>query len=226
MREPMGHEGLRSIARYVRRIGSLVAGTAALLALADPADAHPHVWVTMQSEIVYAEDGTITEVRHRWTFDEMFSTFAVQGLDKRKKGEFSREDLAGLAQVNVESLQEYRYFTFVRSSSKRVLLQKPTNYWLDYNDGLLTLNFTLPLKTSVSAQTLSLEFYDPVGFVDFTLSERNAIKLIGAPAACKLNIRKPPAGPSTSTLGEAFFNSLTASSNWGEQFANKITIQC
>lgn len=111
--------------------------------------------------------------------------------------------------MNVESLQEYRYFTFVHSSSKRILLQKPTNYWLDYNDGLLTLNFTLPLKTPVSAQTLSLEFYDPVGFIDFTLSERNAIKLFGAPASCKLNIRKPDAGPSTSTLSEEFFNSLT-----------------
>lgn len=85
----MGCEGLSSIAPYVRGLTrSLIAGTAVLLALLDPADAHPHVWVTMQSEIVYAEDGMVTEIRHRWTFDEMFSTLAVQGLDKRKKGGF------------------------------------------------------------------------------------------------------------------------------------------
>ena len=54
---------------------------AALFVATGGAFAHPHVWVTMKSEIVYAEDGTVTAVRHAWTFDDMFSTFAIQGLD-------------------------------------------------------------------------------------------------------------------------------------------------
>src|SRR5262249_10865388 len=46
---------------------------AALALLTAQAQAHPHVWVTMKSEIVYAADGTATGVRHAWTFDDMFS---------------------------------------------------------------------------------------------------------------------------------------------------------
>ena len=69
--------------------GLAIAGTAAF--------AHPHVWVTMKSEVVYAPDGTVTGVRHAWTFDDMFSVFATQGIDSKKKGEYTREELAPLA---------------------------------------------------------------------------------------------------------------------------------
>ena len=48
----------------------LVAGFVALGAAT--AEAHPHVWITAKSELIYAPDGTITGVRHAWTFDDMF----------------------------------------------------------------------------------------------------------------------------------------------------------
>ena len=51
------------------------------------AQAHPHVWVTMKSEVVYAPDGAATGVRHAWTFDDMFSTFATQGLAEQGEGQ-------------------------------------------------------------------------------------------------------------------------------------------
>ena len=67
----------------------------------------------MHSELVYAPDGAITGIRHDWTFDDMFSAFATQGLASKVKGQFTREELAPLAKVNVESLKEYDYFTYV-----------------------------------------------------------------------------------------------------------------
>ena len=44
------------------------------------ASAHPHVWVKATSQIMYAEDGSIKGIRHAGTFDDMFSTYAVQGI--------------------------------------------------------------------------------------------------------------------------------------------------
>jgi ABC-type uncharacterized transport system substrate-binding protein len=81
----------------MNHILALIAAAAAALSLADPASAHPHVWVTMKSAVVYAPDGTVVGVRHAWTFDDMFSTFATQGLESKKKGEFTREELQPLA---------------------------------------------------------------------------------------------------------------------------------
>jgi ABC-type uncharacterized transport system substrate-binding protein len=209
-----------------QRAVALMALLSGLVAEPPEVSAHPHVWVSMQTEIIYTNDGLVSEVRHHWTFDEMYSTFAVQGLDTRKKGEFSREDLAPLAQVNVESLHEYEYFTVGRIGSKRVAFGKPVNYWLDFKDYVLTLHFTLPLTPPVKAQSLSLEIYDPLAFVDFTLDKRNAVTLVGAPPACKLTLHKPENSLSNTRLSEAFFNALSASNRWGETYANKIRIRC
>src|SRR3954464_10716284 len=82
------------------------------------AQAHPHVWVTMKNTVVYAPDGSAIGVRHDWTFDDMYSAFATQGLEQKKKGEFTREELQPLAQVNVESLKEYEFFTFAKADGQ------------------------------------------------------------------------------------------------------------
>lgn len=82
-------------------------GCAILLLLSvNLAEAHPHVWVTFHSEVLYAADGTMTGVRHAWTFDDMFSAYAIQGISHASKGQYTREELAPLAQVNVDSLKE------------------------------------------------------------------------------------------------------------------------
>ena len=143
-----------------------------LFAIAGEASAHPHVWVTMKSELVYAPDGTVTGVRHAWTFDDMFSTFATQGLESKEKGKFTREELAPLAKVNVESLKEYDYFTVAHVDGKKATLKEPENYWLEFTDGLLTLHFTLPLVTPAKAQSLDFEMFDPTWFVDFSFAEK------------------------------------------------------
>ena len=86
---------------------------------AAPAEAHPHVWITAKSEVIYAPDGSITGVRHAWTFDEMFTTYALQGIATKTKGVYTREELAPLAQTNVESLKEFNFFTFAKADGKK-----------------------------------------------------------------------------------------------------------
>src|SRR3954467_10037349 len=130
---------------------------AAVVFAATAARAHPHVWVTMMSEVVYAPDGAATGVRHAWTFDDMFSTFATQGLESKEKGKFTREELAPLAQVNVESLKEFDYFTGARANGRKAPLNGPVDYYLEFTDNLLTLHFTLPFKTPVKAHDLDIE---------------------------------------------------------------------
>jgi ABC-type uncharacterized transport system substrate-binding protein len=195
---------------------------------ASAAQAHPHVWVTMKSELVYGPDGSVTGVRHAWTFDDMFSTFATQGMESKEKGKFTREELAPLAKVNVESLKEYDYFTIARADGKKAELDPPADYWLEFTDGLLTLHFTLPFKTPGKAQTMDVEMYDPSWFVDFSFAEKDPVKLVGAPAACQLAVQRPGEGAQApkGQPGEAFFNNPGAAGNYGAQFSNKIAVKC
>lgn len=210
--------GMRALLGLLLALGlTLAAGTAR---------AHPHVWITATSELLYAADGTITGVRHAWTFDDMFSAYAVQGLESKTKGAFTREELEPLAQTNVESLKEYAYFTFARADGKKERFQEPVDYFLDYKDTALTLHFTLPLKNPVKPKQLMLEVFDRSFFIDFQMAKESPVKLVGAPAGCQMKLDRPSDGSaSAQKLNEqTFLNG--ENTNFGMMFANKITVDC
>jgi ABC-type uncharacterized transport system substrate-binding protein len=212
----------------VFRLAVVAAWTAAaFLAGAAAAHAHPHVWVTVRGEVVYGPGGAVTALRFAWTFDEAFSAFSSQGLDKNGDGKLSREELAPLAEVNVTSLKEFDYFTFGKSGEAKIEFGAPVDYWLAADEQkLLTLHFTLPVKASPKG-AVSFDVYDPTYFVAFELGDGAPIRLAGAPAGCAVDAKKPePMATSTSRLSESFFNSLSAASQFGSQFANRIVVRC
>jgi ABC-type uncharacterized transport system substrate-binding protein len=225
--------GWRGAPRYsLSRLLFLMAiASASLLAGAVQAVAHPHVWVTMTTELDFGPDGAVTGARQVWTFDDMYSAFATQGIDQKTKGHFTREELKPLAQLNVESLKEYDYFTYAKVNGKTMkgVFRDPVDYWLDYDpkETVLTLHFTLPFKTPVKAKQLTIEVYDPEFFVDFGFAEKNAVKLVSAPPQCTVTTAKPHDGsfPSTLRLDQSFMTS-EANVGMGMSFANKISVKC
>jgi len=193
------------------------------------ARAHPHVWITAKSDLLYAPDGTVTGMRHAWTFDEMFAAYALQGLPHKTKGVYTREELASLAQTNVDSLKEYAYFTYAKAgmtgSQKKEKFGDPVDYYLDYTNGNLTLHFTLPFKTPVKTKHLQVEVFDPSFFIDFQMADKDPIHLMGAPAGCKFSFVRPSDGTTPQTMNDATFLAGN-NANYGAMFANKITVEC
>lgn len=212
-----------------RLVRLLAAAALAVLAQSLAAQAHPHVWVTMATELVYAPDGTITGVRHAWTFDDMFSAFAVQGLELKNKDNPTREELAPLAKINAELLKEFDYFTFATVDGKTVKLKDPLpDYYLSYDDQLLTLHFTLPFETPAKAKELKVEIYDPSIFVDFAFIKEKPVQLVGAPKACLLDVVLPRemTWAEGKALSQIPADQKNTTMTWGAQFANKILVHC
>jgi ABC-type uncharacterized transport system substrate-binding protein len=140
---------------------------------------------------------------------------------------FTREELAPLAEVNVSSLKDFDFFTHARVDGRKTAFGDPADYFLEFKDGVLTLHFTLPLKNPVKAQSLEIDVYDPTIFVDFSYAEKDPVTLVGAPPLCRLTVARPNSSANQmQQLGEAFFNSLTASSSFGAQFANRVAVKC
>ena len=210
----------------MRRLFGLLLLASAMALGAATAEAHPHVWITAKSEVVYAPDGSISGVRHAWTFDDMFSTYALQGNETKTKGVYSRQQLAPRAQTNIESLKEFGYFTFAKADGKKERFIEPVDYFLEYKDDALTLHFTLPAKTPFKARQTALEVFDPAFFIDFKFDEKEPIKLVGAPADCKMQFQRPNDGTANAQrLSENNFMNGD-NSNYGAMFANKILVDC
>jgi ABC-type uncharacterized transport system substrate-binding protein len=109
-------------------VAALAAGT---VGLSQPAQAHPHIWVATETTLLF-DKGTVTGVRHRWLFDEYYSTMAIQGLDTNNDGKYDRQELAELAKVNMDGLTEMNYFTSAKLAEQALTFQPPKDYGLEY----------------------------------------------------------------------------------------------
>lgn len=192
----------------------IVAGL--FLAGAETASAHPHVLVSVRTVAVINDQGEVEALKHAWKFDDAFSTFSTQGLDKNGDGKLDREELTDLAKVNVESLNEYGYFSFIRRGKDQAEFGAVKDYWLSHDGKNLTLHFTLPLAGKpFRIQDIRLEVYDPTFFVAFDFEKDNPVTVEGGKLACTTNIAPPKTGVTErlSKLGESFFQSMNAGAN-------------
>lgn len=213
------------------RLLTLVTGISSFLAAAGCALAHPHVWVTVETELLYGQRQEITGFQHKWTFDEFYTAFALQGLDKNNDGRYDRAELEPLAEVNITSLKEFGFFTFPKVGAALVERSEPKDYWLEHKDGVLTLHFTLPLAQPVAAaqvRNFNFSIYDPTFYVAFSLAADRPVRFSGAaPKDCSAKIAAPEPQPAETTrLSETFFNTLDANANFGTQFAQTVSIDC
>lgn len=215
------------------RLRSLVLGLAAVTASVLPALAHPHVFVDARTQMVFDDKGQIVAIRQIWRFDDAFSAFASQGLDKDGDGILTVEELQPLAKVNVDSLKDYDYFTFLRVGGKRVGFKIPSEYWLQSADGFLTLFYTLNLMQPVKpdAAGITLDVYDPGYFVDFQMVEKDPIVLEKAPASCKADLQRKgaPDAATAAILGQIPASERELPANLKaltSDLANRVTVRC
>ena len=194
--------------------------------VATTVQAHPHVWVTVETEVVFDVHKAITGFRHKWTFDEAYSAFAVDGRDSNNDGKYDREELKELTEVNISSLKEFDYFTYPRQSGRLLDRLPPTDAWLEFQDGKLKLFFTLPLAKPVmpaEIQAFTFAVYDSTSYVDFALAKDKPITLSGAPAGCVAQV-KDPVGQSSG--GQSLLNSAPPAEDGAAQYANSVHISC
>lgn len=209
----------------MRRVAGLVAGALMCGGLITEAAAHPHVYITFETTVLY-DKGTFAGVRHKWMFDEFYTTMAIEGLDKNKDGVYDREELAELAKVNIDGLKDFSFFTFPALAGTEIKIGEARDYWLEHKDGLLSLHFTLPFASPVlsEAKGLTISVYDPTYFIAFEPAKDKPARISeGAPKGCEAKIVAAAEKPGDNAALGALQTQLGA---YGSSIAKTIAVEC
>lgn len=171
----------------------LLAAPLLLLPFANPAHAHPHVWVEMQSSLVVNASGMVSGFKVEWTFDDGYTQVATEGLDTDGDGSFSSMELEPLTKENISSLKEYEYFTVFRQKGTRLPVGEVSEFGQVYSDGKLKLYFSVPLAQPVDPQSGSIDIkvYDPDFFIAFDYVGDQPVALEGTLAnSCAMTLEE------------------------------------
>jgi len=196
--------------------------------VAGDARAHPHVWIDARSTVVFDDQQRIAALRVSWRFDEFYSLFAIEGLDTDGDGKVSDAELRPLAELNVTSLKEYRYFTYVTADGADLPYGPVSEYASRFEDGILSLEFVIPLETPVDPRRAQVSFrsYDPTFYIAVEPALQDPVRLAGSPPPlCRAVVEEGQDGE-TLNLSEADFLDPAKSESIGALYATAIAIVC
>jgi ABC-type uncharacterized transport system substrate-binding protein len=217
-----------------KRFHILLAACAMAAAAPRAAEAHPHVWITMHSDIVFGDDGRVTGFNMDWTFDDAYTKLAIDGLDTNGDGVISDDELANLTRNNLTVLKDYDYFTVARFDGEKLAVTEATDYGQIYSDNKLEMHFHLPLREPVDPRQgrLTLQIYDPDFFVDLEYGKNDPFEVLGnIPSQCRAVLQPPP---TSAQLEQTRAMLATKGTDWkpengedfGSLFAQVLEVQC
>lgn len=198
------------------------------LVFAGAAAAHPHVWIDARAEFVFDGQQRIAALRVSWRFDEFYSLFAIEGLDKNGDGTVDAAELKPLAELNVTNLKEYRYFTQITVDGAAAAYGPVTDFGSTLEDGILGLDFVIPLETPVDPRVarVSLKSYDPTFYIAIEPPLSEPVTFAGeTPAGCRVE-EVDGESAETFTLSEADFQDPNANEGLGALYATEFIVAC
>ncbi|HQZ14131.1 MAG TPA: DUF1007 family protein, partial [Devosia sp.] len=163
------------------------------LCLAQPALAHPHIFIDARAVISFDDSGAVKSIHNAWTFDDAFSAWQVQGLDTNGDGTTSSEEMQELADETMGGLADYEYYTFAgEGTDANLAFTNGRNARFVHANGKSTLDFDVDLETPYRIRdTLEIAINDPEYYVAITYADASAVTLINAPAGCAVTMDPP-----------------------------------
>lgn len=175
------------------RLGAAALRVAGLLlvlfGLAQPALAHPHIFIDAKVDVVFDDAGRIAALRHEWTFDTAFSVWMVQGLDTDGDGTVSPAEMQELADENMAGLTNYGFYTFAGDGLD---FTPAGDQHMRYENNRVTLDFSINAEQPVApGPRFELGVYDAEYYVAISFADVSTVRLVNAPADCGTELVPP-----------------------------------
>jgi len=203
-------------------------GGAFIAALSFAAQAHPHSFITLHTEVV-AREGQMVGLNMRWTMDELTSADLLYDAGNAKPGDEVWKKLAAEVMANVLG---QHYFTEVWHNGQKVKFQnRPTEYGLSRDGHQAVLTFVLPLAQPqpLAGQTYTFSSFDPTYYVDMSYAEDADAALPAAlKTSCKVSVLTPEPDEQVMDFAQSLDKADAPPEDMelGKQFAQTVTLIC
>ncbi|MCR6635121.1 DUF1007 family protein [Devosia sp.] len=178
--------GFSRFGAWALRVAGLVL---VLFGLAQPAMAHPHIFIDAKVAVVFDDAGRIATLRNSWTFDTAFSVWMVQGLDTNGDGVVSSEEMQELADENMVGLADYGFYTVAGDG---VHFTPVGDQRMRYEDNKVTLDFSIDAaEPVVPGSRFELGIFDAEYYVAISFADVGHVTLENAPASCGTELVPP-----------------------------------
>jgi ABC-type uncharacterized transport system substrate-binding protein len=199
-------------------------GLMGLLAFQAPVRAHPHVFIDVDLELDVSDGGDLRAISYDWTFDDMYSAFAMQGLP-RANGAPTQAALAKVADAIIEKLDNVDYFTKAAAVGHELQATGAQQARATFDDGRLRLAFTVTLRAiGGAADKVNVQVFDPQSVV--AVSVKDSVRVRG-PARCTHQLlRAGPLDPSDARQLDDSLRTNQLAANFGAKLATTIALDC
>ncbi len=191
-----------------------------------PAQAHPHAWIDVQSEIVSDAAGHITGLRETWLFDEFYTEFALQDFGVGKGGKIHPDKLLELGKDNLNNLKDYSYFTYMDADKTRLTFSGYKDVTSNLKGKRISLSFTLLLKNPVNPyqHKVSYRIYDPSYYIEMKHIKDGVI--IKNTPLCHATLERPKPDVAVIAMAGALDKNAKAPEDLGRFFAERVHVHC
>lgn len=216
--------------RRHRLYALIIALAVSTITLSEPTRAHPHIWIDARVALEMTPDGAATALKVTWWLDELYTQTVITGMDTNGDGAYTASELQPLIEEAVRNLDEWSYFTDIRSGPDRVATDAPTVYRAYMDGERLVYEFTLPFpdETPVNGDGLRVRLFDPSYFISIELKKEQPVTLNQASNACSYSVEPAPGFNESLLLSESAFADKAEpnTEGLGGSFAETVVITC
>lgn len=208
--------------------------TAGLVALALPAQAHPHMWIDTGVEVIFDAAGRAEAIRLTWVYDEFSSLVYVEerGLDTDHDGNATPEEAAKLSGFDMNWQPGFNGDTHVLSGDSELVLGGPEGWTAEYRAGRIATTHLRRLDPPVALdRPLTVQIYDPGYYTSYAIARR-PVFTPALPEGCAGQVFAPAPGEADQKLLD-ILSEYSADADVeadfpkvGAQFAEEVRVTC
>lgn len=191
------------------------------------AEAHPHMWIDLKSEIIIQDQTLVSAIYQEWLFDDFFSASLIEEASQNPKG---REvGIKAVVEEILDNLEPHDYFTLINVNGKKISSNPIKSFEVDVRENRVWVSFSLPIskEVDITAQSLAYSVFDPTFYIEMLHFEGETVSFTGdVPTSCSTKIDQPNPSTEAVLLSRSPDLDKVPNQSIGRLFAETVVVNC